>query len=101
MLSSIFSKSFIHVIIGVIASTLIVIGVQWDISWHESIGRDTFWTPAHIVIYIGGILGGLGSGFIVIKTTPAIAVNIDIILNCDIFSFNIINESIIIKIAEV
>lgn len=69
MLSSNFSKSFIHVITGVIASTLIVIGVQWDISWHESIGRDTFWTPAHIVIYIGGILGGLGSGFIVIKTT--------------------------------
>jgi len=22
--------------------------VHWDISWHRSIGRDSFWTPAHM-----------------------------------------------------
>lgn len=36
-----------------IASTLcMLIGWQWDISWHRSIGRDTLWTPAHVAIYI-------------------------------------------------
>ena len=26
----------------------------WDISWHISIGRDTFWTPPHMMVYIAG-----------------------------------------------
>ena len=33
-----------------------MIGVQWDISWHESIGRDTFWTPAHLAIQLCGVI---------------------------------------------
>src|SRR5258708_34710541 len=47
----------------------IVIGVLWDISWHRTIGRDTFWTPAHMAIYFGGILGGLTCGWLVVRTT--------------------------------
>jgi len=27
------------------AMTSIAVGINLDISWHESIGRDTFWTP--------------------------------------------------------
>ena len=27
-----------------------LVGGYWDISWHMSIGRDSFWTPAHIAI---------------------------------------------------
>jgi hypothetical protein len=46
------------------ALTGIAIGVAWDISWHESIGRDAFWTPAHMVIYFGGMLGGFTGGWI-------------------------------------
>ena len=69
MLSSIFSKPSTHAIIGVFAATFIVIGLQWDISWHESIGRDSLWSPPHIVIYLGGILGGAASGLIVLKAT--------------------------------
>ncbi len=38
--------------------TCILVGTYWDISWHMSIGRDTFWTPAHLLIQAGGILGG-------------------------------------------
>ena len=34
-------------------------GGYWDISWHISIGRDTFWTPAHMMIYLAGVLAGL------------------------------------------
>ena len=46
-----------------------MVGVHWDISWHRSIGRDTFWTPAHMAIYFCGILAGIGSGFLVLSTT--------------------------------
>jgi len=30
---------------NVIASISIATGLYWDISWHETIGRDSFWTP--------------------------------------------------------
>jgi hypothetical protein len=44
-------------------------GVHWDISWHRSIGRDTFWTPAHIDIYLCGILAGLACAYLILSTT--------------------------------
>ena len=53
----------------VLGASCIPVGVLWDISWHESIGRDTFWTPAHMVIYLGGMIPGLSCGWIVLKTT--------------------------------
>ena len=46
----------------------IPIGTLWDISWHSTIGRDTFWTPAHIVTYMGGLIPGLVCGWIALKT---------------------------------
>jgi len=52
-----------------LAATFISIGITWDISWHETIGRDTFWTPAHMVIYLGGALGGCVGGWLAIKYT--------------------------------
>jgi len=48
-----------------------VVGVIWDISWHRSIGRDTFWTPAHLAIYLGGVLAGGSCGWLVLRTTFA------------------------------
>jgi hypothetical protein len=50
-------------------STSIAIGLLWDISWHATIGRDTFWTPAHMAIYLGGVLAGLSCGGLAIATT--------------------------------
>ena len=41
-----------------LAATCIILGLLWDISWHSTVGRDTFWTSAHMVIYLGGTLGG-------------------------------------------
>ena len=41
----------------------------WDISWHISIGRDTFWTPAHMMIYLAGVLAGVASGYAILSTT--------------------------------
>src|SRR6185503_14965188 len=55
----------------VVAGLFILIGIVWDISWHTVIGRDTFWTPAHICIHLGGTLGGLVSGWLVLRTTFA------------------------------
>ncbi len=49
--------------------TSVMVGVQWDISWHVSIGRDTFWTPAHVAIYMCGVLSGTAYGYLVFKTT--------------------------------
>ena len=53
------------------ASTSVIVGVVWDISWHRTIGRDTFWTPAHLAIYLGGAVAGLSCGWLVLKTTFA------------------------------
>ena len=51
------------------AVTCSMVGVHWDISWHRSIGRDTFWTPAHIVIQLCGILAGISCGYLILSTT--------------------------------
>jgi hypothetical protein len=45
------------------------IGGLWDISWHMSIGRDTFWTPAHIMIQMTGVLVGIACGYMILTTT--------------------------------
>jgi hypothetical protein len=50
-------------------STSIAVGLLWDISWHATIGRDTFWTPAHMAIYLGGMLAGLSSGWLALATS--------------------------------
>jgi hypothetical protein len=44
---------------------------MWDISWHRTIGRDSFWTPAHMAIYLGGAAAGLSCGWLVLRTTFA------------------------------
>jgi hypothetical protein len=51
------------------AASCITIGIMWDISWHETIGRDTFWTPAHMAIYLGGALGGCIGGWLAVQYT--------------------------------
>src|SRR5215472_12538946 len=54
---------------GLIASAAIATGVYWDISWHETIGRDSFWTPAHLLIQFGAIVAGLASASVIFRTT--------------------------------
>src|SRR5947208_13450071 len=60
-----------YVVAVLVAATSAVVGVIWDISWHRTIGRDTFWTPAHLAIYLGGVLAGASCGWLVLKTTFA------------------------------
>ena len=54
-----------------LAITSAAIGLYWDISWHISIGRDTFWTPAHVAIQICGVLAGISCGHLILWTTFA------------------------------
>jgi hypothetical protein len=51
------------------AVTFDAFGGYWDISWHISIGRDTFWTPAHLMMYLAGILAGISCGYAILSTT--------------------------------
>lgn len=53
----------------VFGAACIVYGVLWDISWHSTIGRDTFWTPAHLLIHLGGLVGGLLGGWMILAST--------------------------------
>ncbi len=52
-----------------LAGTSLTIGGHWDISWHSSIGRDSFWTPAHMAIYLCGVLAGVSFGYLILHTT--------------------------------
>ncbi|MDP9205916.1 MAG: hypothetical protein M3P12_10745 [Gemmatimonadota bacterium] len=55
----------------VLASTCIVVGLIWDVSWHRTVGRDTFWTLAHVLEQLAAVIAGLSCGWLVLKTTFA------------------------------
>ena len=52
-----------------LALTSTTVGLYWDISWHMGIGRDTFWTPAHLAIQFGAVLTGLCCAYLILHTT--------------------------------
>src|SRR5947209_5887441 len=66
-----------HAYTAVFAAACVMIGGYWDISWHMSIGRDSFWTPAHMLIQFCGILAGLTAAYLILSCTlgrdPALA----------------------------
>ncbi|HET9276371.1 MAG TPA: hypothetical protein VFN96_09900 [Gemmatimonadales bacterium] len=53
----------------VVAATLILVGLIWDIAWHRSVGRDTLWSPPHLVEYAAAIIVGLSCGWLILRTT--------------------------------
>jgi len=61
-----------------VGAAAIIVGALWDISWHSTIGRDTFWTPAHMAIYLGGLIGGVSSGWLAFRYTFPRAAGIDV-----------------------
>jgi hypothetical protein len=54
---------------GALAVTSASIGGAWDVSWHRSIGRDTFWTPAHLAIQACGVLAAIICGYLMLVNT--------------------------------
>ncbi len=37
----------------VVGSAVFLMGGYWDVSWHIILGRDTFWSPPHLLLYAG------------------------------------------------
>src|SRR5579864_5854292 len=58
-----------YIWLSVLGVTSATIGAQWDISWHMSIGRDSFWTPAHIAIQLCGVIAGITCGYLILSCT--------------------------------
>ncbi len=58
-----------HLWASFLATVCISTGLYWDISWHMTIGRDTFWTPAHLLIQLGAVLGGLSAAYLIFGAT--------------------------------
>ncbi len=56
-----------------VAAALIAIGLTWDIAWHRSVGRDTFWTAPHVVEYLAALLVGLSCGGLILRSSFAAA----------------------------
>jgi hypothetical protein len=54
---------------GALAVTSASIGGAWDVSWHRSIGRDTFWTPAHLAIQACGVMAAIICGYLILVNT--------------------------------
>lgn len=54
---------------SVLSMSCIVVGLYWDISYHLTVGRDTFWTPAHLLIQLGGVIGGASGAYLIVSTT--------------------------------
>jgi len=59
----------VYYYIILLATTAIAVGIQWDISWHSTIGRDKLLSPPHLVVYVGGIVCGLICSYVVFKNT--------------------------------
>ncbi len=55
---------------GLVAALLLpTIGLLWDGAWHMSFGRDTFWSPPHLLLYAGVTLSLLLSAAIIVAAT--------------------------------
>ena len=46
-----------------------VVGVVWDVQWHATLGRDSFWIPPHLMLYSGIAVGGLACVAFVLRET--------------------------------
>jgi hypothetical protein len=55
--------------VSALAVTSAYAGGYWDISWHRSIGRDSFWSAPHMAIYACGVLAGISSAYLIVSTT--------------------------------
>src|SRR6266540_6577436 len=53
--------------LGLFASLLVMVGGIWDIAWHQTLGRDTFWSPPHLLAI--GAVGAIRLGLIVALVT--------------------------------
>jgi hypothetical protein len=46
-------------------------GLAWDIQWHVTIGRDSFWIPPHVMMYVSVVIGFAVSFAVIARDTTA------------------------------
>lgn len=57
---------------AVLTGTMLsLVGLSWDIQWHEDVGPDTFFTLPHLMLYTGSALVGAASLTMVLLATAA------------------------------
>jgi hypothetical protein len=56
----------IPVLFGVFLSLM---GLAWDINWHDDVGPDTFFTLPHMFLYGGVAIAGLACLYVVLRST--------------------------------
>lgn len=39
--------------LGLVAILTALGGIYWDVTWHVTIGRESFWIPPHLLVYAG------------------------------------------------
>jgi hypothetical protein len=54
---------------ALLSSAAVAFGVHWDIAWHRSIGRDTFWSPPHLMIYAAAVMAAIAAGSQILRAT--------------------------------
>jgi hypothetical protein len=54
---------------ALLSSITVALGVHWDIAWHRSIGRDSFWSPPHVAIYLAAVLAAVAAGSQILGAT--------------------------------
>jgi hypothetical protein len=55
--------------VALASSLSVVVGLIWDISWHRTIGRDTFWSPPHLLEQLAAAAAGVTCGWVALRTT--------------------------------
>lgn len=57
---------------GVLLGTAVtLVGLSWDIQWHNEVGPDTFFTLPHLFLYSGSAISGFASLAMVLIATSA------------------------------
>ena len=54
---------------GLVGVTSSSIGGSSDVAWNRSIGRDSFLTPAHVAIYLCGVIAFFVCAYLILYTT--------------------------------
>ncbi|HKN56498.1 MAG TPA: hypothetical protein VJX66_28665 [Amycolatopsis sp.] len=57
--------------IALLGTVLSLVGLTWDIQWHDDVGPDTFFTLPHLFLYSGSAVVGIASLVVVLMTTAA------------------------------
>jgi hypothetical protein len=61
----------VYVYATIFSSLSIMVGLNWDISWHMSVGRDGLFSAPHLAMYLGAVIAGIFSGYRVLYLTFA------------------------------